>query len=168
MRWVEPLGSLIAPEGGRARPQFAEALMMLGQVAYERGDSDLAIRSMETASARVLVTAISQSCSVGGDANRRCTTRMSKGRQRISAFCTGRDATGIGDRVARVLEREYGRIGKTLNSFPTETTTVILYTNREFTTSRGPPRGRQETMMAASASRWVARSRPAISIARDT
>jgi cytochrome c-type biogenesis protein CcmH/NrfG len=32
-------------------PQFAEALMMLGQVAYERGDSDLAIRSMQKASA---------------------------------------------------------------------------------------------------------------------
>ena len=26
----------------------------------------------------------------------------------------------------------YSRIGKTLNSFPTETLTVILYTNREF------------------------------------
>jgi hypothetical protein len=38
----------------------------------------------------------------------------------------------IGDRVARVLEREYGRIGKTLNSYPAETLTVILYTNQEF------------------------------------
>ena len=38
----------------------------------------------------------------------------------------------IGDRVARVLESEYSRIGKTLNTFPTETLTVILYTNREF------------------------------------
>jgi hypothetical protein len=38
----------------------------------------------------------------------------------------------IGDRVALVLEREYWRIGKTLNSFPAETLTVILYTNREF------------------------------------
>jgi peptidase MA superfamily protein len=34
--------------------------------------------------------------------------------------------------VARVLEREYWRIGKTLNSFPSEPLTVILYTNREF------------------------------------
>ena len=38
----------------------------------------------------------------------------------------------VGDQVARVLEREYSRIGKTLNSFPAETLTVILYTNREF------------------------------------
>ena len=38
----------------------------------------------------------------------------------------------IGDRVARVLESEYSRIGRTLNSYPSETLTVILYTNREF------------------------------------
>jgi hypothetical protein len=38
----------------------------------------------------------------------------------------------IGDRVARVLEAEYLRIGKTLNSYPSETITVILYTNQEF------------------------------------
>ena len=37
----------------------------------------------------------------------------------------------IGDRVARVLEAEYLRIGKTLNSYPSETITVILYTNQE-------------------------------------
>jgi hypothetical protein len=34
--------------------------------------------------------------------------------------------------VARVLEREYARIGKTLNSYPSETLTVVLYTNEEF------------------------------------
>lgn len=38
----------------------------------------------------------------------------------------------IGDRVARVLEAEYLRVGKTLNSYPSETITVILYTNQEF------------------------------------
>ena len=38
----------------------------------------------------------------------------------------------IGDRVARVLEAVYLRIGKTLNSYPSETITVILYTNQEF------------------------------------
>jgi hypothetical protein len=38
----------------------------------------------------------------------------------------------IGERVAGVLEREYSRIGKRLNSYPSEPVTVILYTNREF------------------------------------
>jgi hypothetical protein len=38
----------------------------------------------------------------------------------------------IGDRVARVLEREYARIGKTLNSYPADTLTVVLYADAEF------------------------------------
>ena len=38
----------------------------------------------------------------------------------------------IGDRVARVLEREYQRIGRALQTFPSEPITVMLYTNREF------------------------------------
>src|SRR5206468_7646345 len=32
-------------------PKFAEAYMLLGQIAYEQGNSELAIRSMEQASA---------------------------------------------------------------------------------------------------------------------
>jgi Peptidase MA superfamily len=39
---------------------------------------------------------------------------------------------GIGERVARVLEREHRRIGRTLNTEPAGPITVILYTNREF------------------------------------
>jgi hypothetical protein len=38
----------------------------------------------------------------------------------------------IGDRVARVLDREYARIGKMLSSYPRDPVTVVLYTNREF------------------------------------
>lgn len=38
----------------------------------------------------------------------------------------------IGDQVARVLESGYRTIGKTLNTYPTETIGVILYSNREF------------------------------------
>ena len=37
-----------------------------------------------------------------------------------------------GDHVARVLDAEYRRIGKSLNSYPADTITVILYTNQEF------------------------------------
>jgi hypothetical protein len=38
----------------------------------------------------------------------------------------------IGDEVARVLESGYRTIGRTLNTYPTETIGVILYSNREF------------------------------------
>ena len=38
----------------------------------------------------------------------------------------------IGDEIASVLERGYRTVGKTLNTYPTETIDVILYSNREF------------------------------------
>ena len=43
----------------------------------------------------------------------------------------------IGDRVAAILESAYWRIGKAMNTYPSETLSVILYTNRSFRTSRG-------------------------------
>ena len=38
----------------------------------------------------------------------------------------------VGDRIARVLESGYQTIGKRLNTYPSETISVILYSNREF------------------------------------
>jgi Peptidase MA superfamily len=38
----------------------------------------------------------------------------------------------IGDQVGSVLERGYRTIGKTLNTYPSKTIGVILYSNREF------------------------------------
>ncbi len=39
---------------------------------------------------------------------------------------------GVGDRVAHVLESGYRTIGRTLNTYPSETITVVLYSSREF------------------------------------
>jgi hypothetical protein len=60
----------------------------------------------------------------------------------------------IGDRVARVLEAEYQRIGRTLNSYPSETLTVILYTNREFQDITRSPSWAAGRMTAGFASPW--------------
>jgi hypothetical protein len=40
--------------------------------------------------------------------------------------------TQIGDRLAEVLEQRYARIGRLLNSYPSDTLTVIVYPNQEF------------------------------------
>jgi tetratricopeptide (TPR) repeat protein len=114
-------------------PQFAEALVMLGRVAYERGDSQLAIRSMEKAAelrprdgeVRELLGRWRRESSVHN-------SYIEKPVEHFRILYEGGTQQAIGDRVARVLEREYWRIGKTLNSFPSETLTVVLYTNREF------------------------------------
>jgi tetratricopeptide (TPR) repeat protein len=114
-------------------PEFAEALTLLGQVAYARGDSALALRSMEKASTL-------------RPRDGRLTDVVDRWRKEASLHSgyverpaghfrimyEGGSQQSIGDRIARVLEAEYSRIGRTLNSYPQEPIAVVLYTNREF------------------------------------
>jgi tetratricopeptide (TPR) repeat protein len=114
-------------------PEFAEAQALLGQVAYERGEFPLAIRSMEKASTlrprdgRVteLLDRWRRESSVHD-------SYIEKPVEHFRILYDGGTQQSIGDRVARVLESEYGRIGKALNTYPAQTLTVILYTNQEF------------------------------------
>jgi tetratricopeptide (TPR) repeat protein len=114
-------------------PDFPEAHAMLGQIAYERGDTDLAIRSLEKAAALrprdrsigELLDRWRRESSVHG-------SYLEKPAEHFRILYEGGTQHSIGDRVAQVLEREYPRIGRTLNSFPREPVTVILYSNREY------------------------------------
>jgi tetratricopeptide (TPR) repeat protein len=114
-------------------PTFVAALTTLAQVAYNGGDLDVAIRSLEKASAL--------SPGDGGIAQqlerwrRESSVHSSMAEKpgvRFRILYEGAAQQAIGERVSRVLERAYWSIGKTLNSYPTETLTVILYTNRQF------------------------------------
>jgi tetratricopeptide (TPR) repeat protein len=114
-------------------PKFVEALTMLAQVAYESGDSSLAMRSIETAAA--LRPRDSRLTDMRERWRRESSVHNSyleKPAGHFRILYEGGAQQSIGDRVARVLEREYSRVGRTLNSYPSETLTVILYTNREF------------------------------------
>lgn len=114
-------------------PQFAEAQMMLGRVAYERGDSDLAIRSMEKAAAlRPRDGGLTRLLDQWRRESSVHNSYVEKPAEHFRILYEGGTQQSIGDRVARVLESEYWRIGKTLNSFPAGTLMVVLYTNREF------------------------------------
>ncbi len=114
-------------------PEFAEALAMLARVAYDRGDSDLAIRSLEKASA--LRPRDRELAELLGRWRRESSVHSSYVEKPVEHFrilFEGGTQRTIGDRVAQVLEREYSRIGRALNTVPTEPVTVVLYANREF------------------------------------
>jgi tetratricopeptide (TPR) repeat protein len=114
-------------------PQFAEALTMLGQVAYESGDGDLAIRSVEKASAlRPRDGRLAELLDRWRHESSVHHSYIEKPAGHFRILYEGSTQQSIGDRVARVLESGYTNIGRTLNSYPSETLTVILYTNREF------------------------------------
>jgi hypothetical protein len=44
----------------------------------------------------------------------------------------GTTQQAVGRRVEQILESAYWTVGKTLNSYPSETLTVVLYTDRQF------------------------------------
>jgi tetratricopeptide (TPR) repeat protein len=115
------------------QPRFVQAASLLAQVAYDRGDLALAIRSMEKAVAlnpqdRMRTEQLARwkhESSVHESLDERTDVRF-----RVMFEGTAQQA--IADRVSRVLEAAYWRIGKTLNSYPSETLTVLLYTDRQF------------------------------------
>jgi len=114
-------------------PQFVEALTVLAQVAYESGDSKLAMRSIEKAAAlRPRDGRLTDMLERWQRESSLHSSYLERPAGHFRILYEGGAQQSIGDRIARVLEREYTRIGRTLNSYPSETVTVILYTNREF------------------------------------
>lgn len=114
-------------------PQFFQAAVLLGQVAYERGDLALAIRSLERAlqirsgdpSVKALLERWRNESSVHAGLEERSTARF-------TVLFEGTAQKALGDRVSRVLESAYQRVGKVLNTYPAESLTVILYTEQQF------------------------------------
>lgn len=114
-------------------PSLLQAAALLAQVAYASSDLELAIRSLEKAAAMAPNNA----------AIRRQLEQWRKEAAlhasfderpglRFKVMYEGTTQRQIGERVAGVLESAYWTIGKTLNSYPGEALTVVLYTNRQF------------------------------------
>jgi tetratricopeptide (TPR) repeat protein len=121
-------------------PRFAQAAALLGEVAYARGDLELAIRSTEKALTLK-----------PGDAEMKARLDRWRGESavhakldarpgaRFNVLFEGTTQKAIGARVALVLETAYLRVGKALNSYPSEALTVVLYTDQQFQDiTRGP------------------------------
>jgi tetratricopeptide (TPR) repeat protein len=114
-------------------PQFPEALTLLGQVAYDSGDGELAIRSVEKASElRPRDSRLKELLERWRHESGVHNSYVERPAGHFRILYEGGTQQHIGDQVARVLESGYRTIGRTLNSYPSETLTVILYTNREF------------------------------------
>lgn len=114
-------------------PAFGQAAALLAQVAYANSDLDLAIRSLEKASTlipgdpriRQLLDQWRKEAALHAGFDERPSVRF-----RI--MYEGAAQKAIGARVEQVLESAYWTLGKLLNSYPSETLTVVLYTERQF------------------------------------
>ncbi|HEX6974584.1 MAG TPA: tetratricopeptide repeat protein [Vicinamibacterales bacterium] len=114
-------------------PRLVPALVMQAQLAYETADLDLAIRSLEKAVALVpknarlakQLDAWRRESAVHGQLNQQAGVRF-------NVLFEGATEKPIADRISKVLESAYWRVGKTLNAYPSQTLSVILYSNRQF------------------------------------
>jgi hypothetical protein len=114
-------------------PRFVQAIALLAQVAYDRGDLDLAIRSMKKA------VVLAPHDRLRAEQLERWQRESSihdsfeeRSGLRFRILFEGAAQQAVADRVSRVLENAYWNVGKALNSYPSETLTVLLYTGRQF------------------------------------
>lgn len=117
----------------QADPDNLEALYMLGGIAYEQGDLDLAIKSYD----RIVkiapgnptiyqqLEAWKKEAALHGAFAARPTARF-------TVMFEGPAQQAIAARVSGMLESAYARVGRTLNTYPAETVTAILYTKEQF------------------------------------
>lgn len=114
-------------------PRFVQAMVLLSQVAYQAADLDLALRTLEKAATLVprdrrIAQQLEQWRGEAALHNR----FEERSTVRFRVLFEGAAEKAIGDQVAAVLESAYWRVGKRLNTYPSETLTVILYTNQQF------------------------------------
>jgi tetratricopeptide (TPR) repeat protein len=112
---------------------YVQASYYLGQIAYSQGDLDLAIKSYE----RVVKLApgspaIYQQLEAWKKEAALHDTFAARPGARFNVMFEGPAQQPIADRVLAVLEGAYLRVGRSLNTYPTETVTAILYTQQQF------------------------------------
>jgi hypothetical protein len=117
----------------RLEPEFAQAWLMLGQIAYSQGDLDLAIKSFERA---VKIAPGSQGIYQQLEAWKKEAalhdTFAARPTARFTVMFEGPEQQAIATRVSTALEAAYARVGRTLNTYPADTVTAILYTRQQF------------------------------------
>jgi tetratricopeptide (TPR) repeat protein len=114
-------------------PTFLRAMVLLAQAAYQAADLDLALRTLERAAVLApLDGAIAKQLEDWRRESALHERFEERPGVRFRILFEGPAEKAISDRVAAVLESAYWSIGKALNTYPGETLTVILYSNRQF------------------------------------
>ena len=114
-------------------PSFLEAMLLLSQVAYQSGDLDLALRTLEKAAALAPRNAdIAKQLAEWRNESSLHQSFQTQPGIRFNILFEGPAQKALSDRVSALLENAYWNIGQTLNIFPGEALNVILYSNKQF------------------------------------
>lgn len=114
-------------------PENLTALYLLGPLAYNQGDVDLAIKSYETF---VKVAPgnqqVFQELQDWKKEAALTSTFQVNPTARFTVLFEGPQQQDIADHVSSTLESAYARVGAALGAYPPETITAILYTRQQF------------------------------------
>ncbi len=115
------------------KPDFIAASKLLGVIAYEEGDVDLAIRTYERAlkhapNDRELAAALDV---LRADAAVHHTFEERRF-DRFKVMFEGRAEESLATRATGILDTAFRRIGSTLGAYPADSVVTILYTEKQF------------------------------------
>lgn len=116
-----------------ADPRLTIASRLLGQIAYDEGDSDLAIRTYEAAlkyaPGDAEITRQLEAWRRDADVHR---TFEDRRYDRFRVMFEGREEASLATQATAVFNSAFFRIAEKLGEFPTNTIVAILYTEKQF------------------------------------
>jgi tetratricopeptide (TPR) repeat protein len=114
-------------------PRLGSAAMLLGQIAFDEGDTELAIRTYERALKAVpgdpdLTDALAALRRDADVHHAFSETRY----DRLRVMFEGRSEEALAAQATRVFNSAFFRIGDTLGEYPSRTIVAVLYTEKQF------------------------------------
>lgn len=115
------------------RPDFKEASTLLGQIAFEEGDVDLAIKTYENALKHAPGDAVLTNALAAWRRETDVHRTFEETRyDRFRVMFEGRAEQSLATEATAILNREFWRIGQKLGSYPANTIVAVLYTEQQF------------------------------------
>lgn len=115
------------------QPRLTAAAVLLGSIAYDEGDVDLAIRTYEEAlryaPGNASITRQLDSWRRDADAHQTFSDRRF---ERFRVMFEGRAEESLAARATTVLDSAFFRIGEKLGEYPANTIVAVLYTEQQF------------------------------------
>jgi tetratricopeptide (TPR) repeat protein len=115
------------------KPQATAASVLLGQIAFDEGDADLAIRTYEAALKYAPDNAILKRQLAAwrreADAHQSFSDRKFA---RFRVMFEGREEQSLAMQATSVLDSAFYKIGSMLGEYPTDTIVTVLYTEQQF------------------------------------
>lgn len=114
-------------------PRLTEASRMLGELQYQEGDVDAAVRTYERAlTHRPGDLAIRDRLDAWRKEAATHRGLVTRNDGRFSIIFEGRTDRALAEHAVAALDAAYWRIGAALNSYPSDRITVTLYTEQQF------------------------------------